>query len=111
MNSETDDQSDDLITLDDKVTDEIDHARELLANLRMSVSDGATVIEPALELNLAMFFAGGVDLRADGLLPTFAGNDPVDDGSCFPDPTFGGVVLSPDLNRDDNADSICDLLD
>jgi hypothetical protein len=61
------------------------------------------------QLDLQRFFDVGVDFRSpSSLLPPFAGNSA---SGLFPDATFDGVVLSPDLNEDINpADGIPDIL-
>jgi hypothetical protein len=50
-----------------------------------------------LILDLKQFFTVGVDFRDDNVLPRIVGNDLVGSKPCLPDPTFNGVVISPDL--------------
>lgn len=105
VQAEPDDQADDLFSL--STAEEREEALGYLTRVRQSIEAGATEIKADVDnqperriiLDLRQFFAGGVDLRGGNLLPEVSGNDV---SSCLPDPTFNGVVLSPDLNKELN---------
>lgn len=121
INTETDAQGDDVVTLDSlTIRDQntLAEAKGYLANAKQSLALATTIVdynqtvEPDKEditLNLQKFFDIGVDFRkpAPGLLPPFEANRV---NGLFPDPTFGGVVLSPDLNKDEDGDGVPDIL-
>ncbi len=109
IQAEADPQDDDLIRIDILDLAGDDHARSVafLQNLRTSILSGETLIEPGADgdttediiLDLQYFFDVGLDIRGDNLLPEFLDNrlDPAQ--PCLPDPTFNGVVISPDLDN------------
>jgi hypothetical protein len=108
--AEQDDQSDDLVTIDPSV-DDPGQAKTWIAETKNSLLVGATQYSNSeLTLDLKHFFDVGVDFRrpAPGLIPPFSANDVA---GLFPDPTFDGVVLTPNLNEDTNPpDGIPDIL-
>lgn len=116
IQEETDLQGDDLIRLTSLDNDEIVRSRDYLANIRRSVELGETLIEADdggdqskdLILDLRRFFTEGVDFRADDLLPAVIGNDLDKSQPCLPDPTFNGVVISPDLDAAIYDKGTCD---
>ena len=97
MLAETDDQSDDLISLADLSAQEITDFRTDIANVQSSIDNGPTDFDSSLTLDLKQFFDAGVDFRTPNRLPAFTGDDI---SGLFPDPNFNDVVLSPDLNED-----------
>jgi hypothetical protein len=105
IQAETDSQEDDLIRLSDLEPDELNRIRDYLAKVKQSVTTGRTLIDTHdsgdrrkdLILDLKQFFTVGVDFRDDNVLPRIVGNDLVGSKPCLPDPTFNGVVISPDL--------------
>jgi hypothetical protein len=105
MENETDDQTNDLISLIDWDATAIAQAQLDIADALASLN-GATLVngnadpQKAFTLNLAPFFAGSIgNLRA--LLPTFNGNNVT---SGFPDVTMGGVFTpGPEINLGDTA--------
>ena len=116
IDSESDDQTDDLITLDDTnamVTEMnawIDGARE-------SINVGPAQVK-ATVLNLKIFFDGGV-LLDETTLPGLEGNRVDPSNAFFEDPTLNGVVIDIDsttpglqnLNDDTGVpDGIPDIL-
>jgi len=106
IEAETDSQEDDLIRITSWDNDELSRTRSYLENIRRSVEVGETLIEADadgdqnkdLVLDLRRFFADGIDFRGDGLLPPVIGNDLDKSRPCLPDPTFNGVVISPNLD-------------
>lgn len=104
--TETDQQVDDLVTLDD--FSDPAHFKTVIVQIRDSIMGVGTTVGDS-QLDLQRFFDVGVDFRSpSSLLPPFAGNSA---SGPFPDATFDGVVLSPDLNEDINpADGIPDIL-
>ncbi|MEA2079430.1 MAG: hypothetical protein U9P00_06150, partial [Pseudomonadota bacterium] len=102
--AETDDQIDDMITIDATVnTAEI---KTWISETQASINGDSTNIG-RVALNLKVFFDNGVDIRSK--LPAFSGNNA---SSVFSDPTAGGVIddtVSLDLNEDSNADGIPDI--
>jgi hypothetical protein len=102
--AETDDQTDDMITIDATVnTVEI---KTWISETQASINGDSPNIGQ-VALNLQLFFDNGVDIRNQ--LPTFSGNNA---SSNFIDPTAGGVIddtVSLDLNEDSNADGIPDI--
>lgn len=109
IEGETDDQLDDLVTVDTLGGDPA-QARQTLLDIKKSILDGPTLIgSTGTELDLQRFFDTGVDFRSPtpGLLPPFTGNNV---SGLFPDPTFDGVVLQPDLNEDVDIDGVPDIL-
>jgi hypothetical protein len=102
------DQSNDLITLDLLGDPTGATAKAKLDQLMTSLVSGATAVGSAT-LDLKHFFDDGVDFRSPSdLLPPFAGNSVA---GLFPDATFDGVIVSPDLNADVNpADGVPDIL-
>jgi hypothetical protein len=105
IGAETDDQSDDLITID-TIGDPM-LAKQKIAEVKDSILNGSTMVGKTM-LDLKHFFDDGVDFRApSNLLPDFNGNNVA---GLFSDPTFDGVVLQPDLNEDLNMDGIPDIV-
>jgi len=114
--AETDPQDDDLITLESQLKRNLlsdpagAEAKVKIAQARDSILNGATTVGKTM-LDLQHFFDVGVDFRnpaPGGLLPPFSGNRAA---GPFPDPTFDGVVLLPDLNEDlCPADGVPDIL-
>ncbi len=118
ISAETDDQLDDLVTLDKLTVHDVATAKSYLAKTKQSILSGETKIvdyDPATDpnkeditLNLQRFFDVGVDFRNPNLLPAFTGNKV---SGLFPDRTFNGVVQSPNLNKDEDQDGIPDIVD
>ncbi len=118
ISAETDDQLNDLVTLDKLTVKDVATAKDYLAKTKQSILSGETKIvdyDPAVDpdkedivLNLQRFFDVGVDFRHPNLLPEFTGNKV---SNLFPDPTFNGVVKSPNLNKDEDHDKIPDIVD
>jgi hypothetical protein len=108
VRAETDNQSNDLITLDTLEDPTGAEALAFLDSVAQSIASGATAVGDKT-LDLKRFFDTGVDFRSPvNLLPALAGNDVA---GLLPDPTFAGVVVSPDLNEDRSpADGIPDVL-
>jgi hypothetical protein len=108
IKGEVDDQTDDLVTLDLLGDPSGATAKAKLDQLMTSLVSGATMVGSAM-IDLKHFFDDGVDFRSPSdLLPPFAGNSVA---GLFPDPTFDGVIVSPDLNADINpADGVPDIL-
>ncbi len=106
IESETDSQDDDLIRVSSFDPNVISRTRSYLTRVKQSLTGGGffTEADPDgdkskdLILDLQAFFTVGVDFRKDNLLPTIIGNELEDGELCLPDPTFNGVVVSPDLN-------------
>jgi hypothetical protein len=113
IQTETDDQSDDLINLLDRTAQQIAQARADIADARLAL-DGPTRVrdnnaDPTddFTLNLQPFFTG-LNFRSPNLLPPFTGNSP---SGLFPDPTFGGMLGAElDFNEDLDGDDIPDIL-
>jgi hypothetical protein len=115
MESETDDQSNDYVSLADLLPEDIAQAKADIADALGSL-DGPTVVadnknvDKRFTLDLRPFFAGSiVSLRA--LLPAFSGNDVF---GPFPDTTMGGTFTAgPEVNLDDTApaNNIPDILE
>jgi hypothetical protein len=105
MQGETDDQTNDYVTLADLTAEEIAQARADIADALSSLS-GPTLVSDnknpnkVFTLNLNPFFAGSIsNLRA--LLPSFIGNNVA---SGFPDLTMGGTFAAgPEINLGDTA--------
>jgi hypothetical protein len=108
IKGEVDDQSDDLVTLDLLGDPTGATAKAKLDQVMTSLLSGATMVGKAT-LDLQRFFDHGVDFRSPSdLLPAFTGNSVA---GLFPDATFDGVIVSPDLNADINpADGVPDIL-
>jgi Domain of unknown function (DUF4214) len=106
MESEADPQDDDLISLADVNTDDLNSVRSYLANVKTSINQGQTLIANSdsgdrsknIILDLKRFFNVGVDFRGSNLLPAVDRNKLDTSRQCLPDPTFNGVVISPDLD-------------
>ena len=115
ISAEFDSQSDDLITLDKYSAADIATAKDYINDSKNSVlgldnrfDRNDQDVTNDLLLQLDRFFGIGVDFRSPNLLPGFIGNAV---GSLFPDPTFNGVILVPDLNEDlSPADGIPDAV-
>ena len=115
INGESDDQTDDLITLDD-TSAIVAEMNTWIDETRASITVGATAINRTI-LNLKGFFDAGV-LLDETTLPGLAGNGVDPANGLFEDPTLGGVVLDTDtttpgiqdLNEDRNIDGIPDIL-
>jgi hypothetical protein len=116
IEAETDDQSDDFITIDATVdTVEI----KTWIDEAQSSMDGVPMIAgiDKVAVDLQAFFNNGIILD-DTTLPRFEANhiDPAD--GFFDEPTFGGVILDTDtsltgiqdINKDENGDGIADIL-
>jgi hypothetical protein len=107
MESETDDQSSDYVSLAELLPEEIAQAKADIADALSSLN-GPTFVNDnevpydnkGYTLNLSPFFAGSISsLRA--LLPAFSGNDVA---SGFPDPTMAGVFgAGPITNLEDTT--------
>lgn len=108
IKAEVDNQLDDLVTLDLLGDPTGATAKAKLDQVMTSLVSGATMVGKTT-LDLKHFFDDGVDFRSpSNLLPPFAGNSVA---GLFPDPTFDGVIVSPDLNADINpADGVPDIL-
>ncbi len=114
MQSETDDQTNDYVTLADLTPTDIAQAKADIADALNSLNSPTSVNDnkdpsKAFTLNLNPFFAGSINsLRA--LLPSFSGNNVA---SGFPSPTMSGVLPSDELNlnQDSNANSIPDIIE
>ncbi len=91
INAETDDQSDDLITLDE--TADLVETTTWIDEAQSSIDGNSTNIA-TVSVNLQKFFNDGVVLD-DTTLPNIIGNDIGD----FPDPTFGGVIIDTDTDE------------
>ena len=106
ISAETDLQGDDLVTLDD--FSDPAYFKTVIGQARDSILGVGTTVGDS-QLDLQRFFDIGVDFRSpSSLLPPFAGNNA---SGLFPDATFDGVVLTPDLNEDINpVDGIPDIL-
>ncbi|MFV1998526.1 MAG: FG-GAP repeat domain-containing protein [Acidiferrobacterales bacterium] len=115
IEAETDSQLDDLITLDTYAAAGAATAKDYISDTRNSIQGTGNRFDRNdldvtndLVLQLDRFFGVGVDFRSSNLLPGFIGNDV---SGLFPDPTFNGVVLTPDLNEDIfPADGIPDVV-
>jgi len=102
--AETDDQIDDMITIDATVN--ATEIKTWISETQASINGDSTNIG-LVALNLKLFFDNGVDIRNQ--LPMFSGNNA---SSNFTDPTAGGVIDNTtliDLNEDSNADGIPDI--
>ncbi len=119
MVSETDDQSDDLISLADMTAEGISELQNQLADVDAAL-DGRFTLEdndtPSNQnddtvVELGLFF-DGLDLRS--LLPSFSGDAP---SGLLPDPSFGGVLVKWEgsapagLNRDLNGNGTADIFE
>ncbi len=91
ITGETDDQADDLITLDE--TTDLAQLKTWIDETQSSIDGDSTNIQ-TVSLNLQSFFDHGVVLD-DTTLPSMDG----DDFSYFPDPTLGGVILDTDTEE------------
>ena len=107
IQSETDNQDDDLVRVSSVEAGEISRTRAYLSGVKQSLTGGGFFSaadsggdkSKDLILDLQTFFTVGVDFRKDNLLPAVIGNELDDRQPCLPDPTFNGVVVSPDLNE------------
>ena len=116
IENETDDQENDLIKISESDQGDIDRTRAYLLKTRNSIVNGETLIHEDSDgdrtkdvvLNLKRFFIEGVDFRRDDLLPAFEGNQLDEGRPCLPDPTFNGVVVSPDLDESIYEGYSCD---
>ena len=102
--AETDDQIDDMITID--ATMNSAEIKTWILETQASINGDSTNIG-MVALNLKILFDNGVDIRSK--LPAFSGNNA---SSNFIDPTAGGVIddtVAIDLNEDSNADGIPDI--
>lgn len=117
IEAEMDPQADDLIRLTtlESGQQDISRTRSYLASIRESIQSGPTRIEANDDgdqskdviLDLWRFFNVGVDFRNDGLLPAIIDNELDKSRPCLPDPTFNGVVVSPDLNDAIYDENVC----
>ena len=92
IKTETDDQTDDLITLD--ATIDTVEIKTWIAETQASIDGNSTNIGKAA-INLQAFFNNGVTLD-ETTLPGIAGNDIDPADGYFEDPTMGGVILDTD---------------
>ena len=92
IDGETDDQSDDLITLDETVDSA--EIKTWIDQTRLSMVGAGTRIE-TVAVDLQKFFDGGV-VFDDATLPGITGNDITGD---YPEPTFGGVIIDADADE------------
>ena len=118
--AETDDQSDDFITLQSMTAEKIEKAKIDVADLKnaldgptpvsstlLGLSDSQETVNNDFTLDVRPFFAG-IDLRQPNLLPPFVGNELA---GLFPDPTFRGIIGPEiDLNEDLDGDGVPDIL-
>ena len=115
MECETDNQTNDYVSIANLTPTEIIQAKFNIADAMASL-DGPSVVNDNKDqnkrftLNLSPFFAGSINsLRA--LLPNFSGNNVT---SAFPDPAMGGVFAAgPEINLGDTspANNIPDILE
>jgi hypothetical protein len=114
IEAETDDQSDDLITIDATVdTVEI---KEWIDEAQSSMDGGPANIDN-VAVDFQAFFSNGINLD-NNTLPRFQANDIDPADGFFDDPTFGGVILDTDtslpgiqdINKDEDGDNIADIL-
>lgn len=91
INAESDDQTDDFITLDETIDSA--EIKTWIDETQSSIDGGSTNIRSA-SVDLQSFFNNGVVLD-DTTLPSVNGNDFSD----FPDPTFGGIILDADIEK------------
>ncbi|NIO17190.1 MAG: hypothetical protein GTN70_09360, partial [Deltaproteobacteria bacterium] len=102
---ETDDQTDDLITLGNTTPEEIEEAKADILDFKSSLEGPVKVLDnevpedPANDftLDLSKFFAG---LNLRDFLPPFAGDQV---SGLFPDPTFNGV-FGPEIDLNEDRD-------
>ncbi len=105
IQAETDDQTDDLITLLNATPEEIEEAKADILDFKNSLDGPVLVLDnevPAdptndFTLDLSKFFAG---LNLRDFLPPFAGDQV---GGLFPDPTFNGV-FGPEIDLNEDQD-------
>lgn len=115
IESEKDSQDDDLVRLTNLDPGDITRTRNYLANIKNSVVQGQTLIvaddsgdrSKDVILNLKRFFDTGIDFRESNLMPKIRENELDTSRPCLPDPTFNGVVISPDLNSIVYDEGIC----
>ena len=106
IEGESDPQDDDLLKISSADREDISRTRSYLSKTRNSIINGETLVHEDsdgdrtknLVLNLKRFFVEGVDFRKDDLLPAVKGNRLDESRPCLPDPTFNGVVISPNLD-------------
>ena len=116
IENEADDQENDVIKISEYDREDIDQARAYLSKTKNSIVNGQTLIHENSNgdqtkdviLNLKRFFGEGVDFRRDNLLPAVKGNQLDEARPCLPDPSFNGVVVSPDLDDAIYEDYACD---
>ncbi|MBI5745828.1 MAG: hypothetical protein HZA13_02365 [Nitrospirae bacterium] len=115
IQTETDSQTDDLITLEDMTQADITQGKADLTTFKDALSTATTVDDnetPSdtnddVVINGDPFFSTVLDLRA--MFPPFTGDNPT---GFFPDPTFGGVLVQPtNLNDDLNNNSVADIFE
>lgn len=106
IQAETDSQEDDLINLSGATAQQVVQEKSKFALYKRALSEQTTVrdnnnLNPNDDkiFNGDPFFSGNLDLRS-----LFPGVDPVDGNKIllFPDSTFGGTVLRPDYNEDED---------
>ncbi len=104
MWGEQDDQSDDLISLDEETTeDEIIKAKKDIADAKASlneptlINDNEDPNDPDDDLTLDI---NAVDFRDPNLIPPFTENEV---SGLFPDPTFDGI-FGPEINLNEDID-------
>jgi hypothetical protein len=119
MEMETDNQADDLICLCDVTSEEILEAKAVINQVKNSIQNGQIIklededqgVDISSEIVLQPFFEG---LNLRGLLPDFAGNEPV---GFLPDPTFGGILETIEgmdpvrLNDDADGSGTADIFE
>ncbi|MDG2411377.1 MAG: hypothetical protein P8M21_05995 [Halioglobus sp.] len=114
ISAETDDQADDLITIDEQT--DIGGVKDWIEETQSSLSGDSTVIG-SVSINLQRFFNNGIALD-DTTMPGIVGNNVDETDGFFDDPTLGGVILDTDIrapgtqniNKDDDRDGIADVL-
>lgn len=122
IQAETDSQADDLVNLDNTTSAEIAQAKTSLTTYKNALSAQTTVSDhgtPApgddVIVNGDPFFAANppIDLRAK--VPPYttniSGPGTADIPGMFPDPTFDGVLIQPNVNEDLNSDGTPDVLE
>lgn len=112
IQAETDDQSNDLISLAGTTPDEIAEAKSCIAEAQEGL-DGPyyTTHDGGTTINVSKFFAG-INLRS--MLPSFEEDNA---SGLLPDPSFGGILVifkatdPNDLNEDLDGDGIADIFE
>lgn len=118
IQTETDGQLDDLVTLADMSAEEILEAKEAILALKQALKGSNTTYDEGTDshsddtiFNISPFFSG-INLRS--LLPSFSDDDPI---GLLPDTSFGGILLQLEglnpgtLNEDANANGTADIFE